>query len=72
MALRSFLDLLEDHLTVMCPWVKSLVCQGYYIEKTKLVVLNRAHAVQIELCRKGGVGAIVHHSSTPGTTPTSA
>ena len=45
--------------TVQCPWVKSLVSQGYYIEKTKLIVLNRANAVQIELRRQGGVGAVV-------------
>ena len=61
MALRSFLDLLEDQITCQFHWVKPLVTQGYYIEKTKLIVLNRAqHAVQIELRRKGGVGAVVH------------
>ena len=61
MALRSFLDQLQDQLTCQCSWGKSLVTQGYFIEKTMLIVLNRAHAVQIELRRKGGVGAVVHH-----------
>ena len=58
MALRSFLDSLSNQLTRQCPWVKSLVTQGYFIEKTKLIVLNHAHAVQIDLRRQGGVGAV--------------
>ena len=58
MALRSFFDSLEDHITCQCPMVKSLVAQGYYIEKTKLIVLNTAHAVRIELRRQDGVGAV--------------
>ena len=62
MAFRSFLDQLSDQLTRQCPWVKTLVNQGYFIEKTKLIVLNRTHAVQIELRREGGVGAVPQYS----------
>ena len=63
MTLLSFLDQLEDYLSVTYSWVSSLVTQGYYVEKTKLIVLTRAHAVQIELCRKGGVEALVRQYS---------
>ena len=60
MTLLSFLDQLEDYLSVTYSWVSSLVTQGYFVEKTKLIALTRAHVEQIELCRIGGVEALVH------------
>ena len=48
------MDLIGRQISKRLPSSRTLVNQGYNIEKNRVIILNRAHAVQIELRRARG------------------